>query len=334
MSTVTTVICLTVVPKIIKYIVMLLGRITYFWWNRKTSGEKQKFKERVKNYHNTIWYTGGAGVGLFTGFLLYQTARNPVTGRWQLFLFNDLVMAQLANYDVDQMLATYKMFNMLLDTTHPKYIRVANLTGKLLNANQNMDIIKNQRWSIVVVDNPEINAFVMSNGFIFVYTGIENRANDDQLTIVIGHELTHCTNKHLNQKWSIQFVANVLYLVPVAVIWTVLPFFRAVCVHILSEIAKKLLLILPFERAQEVEADRDGLMLAAKTCIDVTEGYKFWMKMAKNDEKSQIKYKWPVWVSTHPSNMSRAQHLYSLIPEAQELQRVQNCGNTRNSLGK
>lgn len=325
---------MTLGTTILKGVVMILGRRTYHWWNRQTLVQKQNFKEKVKNKHTEIWYTSLIALGLFSGFLVYHIDRDPITGCRRLCLFNDSIMVQLANQDVNMMLKVFKEHNKLLEVTDPGYIRVANLTEKLLNANRNLDVIRKRRWSVVVVNDPNINAFVTPNGFIFVYTGIAACTNDDQLTIIIGHELTHCTNRHLNQMWSFEFVVNVLHLIPIATFWVTLPFFRALVSQIISGIVKDLCLTLPYGRSHEIEADKCGLMLAAKACVDVTEGYKFWISMSKNKEVLTGSSDWLWWISTHPTHRSRAQHLYSLIPEARELQKVHNCGIKEEALKK
>lgn len=332
-SSIAMTLCMAYGTTILKGVVMVLGRRTYKWWNRQTLEQKQNFKERVKDRRAEIWCTGVVAVGLFSAFLLYHTDRDPMTGRMRLCLFNESLIVELSNRDVNWMLKVFGARNMLLDITNPGYIRVANLTSKLLNANGDLDVIKHRRWCVVVVDDPDINAFVLPNGFIFVYTGIAACANDDQLTIIVGHELTHCTNQHLNQMWSFNFLMNVLHLIPIATFWVTLPFVRALVSQYLSEVVKDLCLILPYNRGNEIEADRYGLMLAAKACVDVTEGYKFWTMMAEKNEILNGAFHSLGWMSTHPSHRSRAQHLYSLIPEARELQKVHKCGKTEKSPG-
>jgi len=77
-------------------------------------------------------------------------------------------------------------------------------------------------------------------------------------------------------------------------------------------------------RFHEIEADRVGLELAANACVDVTQGYRFWEIMAILNEPP--KHFWQFWwMQTHPTDISRAQYLFSLIPEAKELQELAGC---------
>ena len=49
---------------------------------------------------------------------------------------------------------------------------------------------------VYVVDNKEWNAMAMGNGAVWVFSGIMNDMTDDELAIVVGHELAHYTHEH------------------------------------------------------------------------------------------------------------------------------------------
>jgi Zn-dependent protease with chaperone function len=49
---------------------------------------------------------------------------------------------------------------------------------------------------VYVVDNKEWNAMAMGNGAMWVFNGIMNDMTDDELAIVVGHELAHYTHEH------------------------------------------------------------------------------------------------------------------------------------------
>jgi len=50
-----------------------------------------------------------------------------------------------------------------------------------------------------VVDSDEWNARAMGNGAIWVNTGLLNDTSDDELAVVLGHELAHYTHEHTRQ---------------------------------------------------------------------------------------------------------------------------------------
>lgn len=47
-----------------------------------------------------------------------------------------------------------------------------------------------------VVDTKEWNAAAMGNGAVWVYTGLIDEMSDDELAVVLGHELAHYTHEH------------------------------------------------------------------------------------------------------------------------------------------
>jgi Zn-dependent protease with chaperone function len=49
---------------------------------------------------------------------------------------------------------------------------------------------------VYVVDNPQWNAMAMANFSIYVFSGLMKDMDDDELAIVLGHELAHATYEH------------------------------------------------------------------------------------------------------------------------------------------
>uniref|UniRef100_A0A8D0HJX3 Metalloendopeptidase OMA1, mitochondrial n=1 Tax=Sphenodon punctatus TaxID=8508 RepID=A0A8D0HJX3_SPHPU len=70
----------------------------------------------------------------------------------------------------------------------------------------------------------------------------------------------------------------------------------------------------PYSRTLEAEADKVGLQLVAKACVDVRASSVFWQQMELAETMKGYP-KIPEWLSTHPSHENRAEHLDRLIPE-------------------
>ncbi|XP_026807448.1 metalloendopeptidase OMA1, mitochondrial-like [Rhopalosiphum maidis] len=292
------------------------------WWFKQMPEKKQKLADTAWAYRKAIGMTVATGLGLVGTFLSSFMELDSWTNLRRLYIFNDQALEKSADHQVAIILNSAKQC-CLLSKEHPTYKRVAGVASRLLNANANVDMIRNYKWNIVVLDSPHIiNAFVMTNGYIFVYTGLAKIANDDQLAIIIGHELAHCLLRHLNNDISVNLAMHVLFVLPITAVLTVLlPFSKALLAIMFCQMVLYVGVKLTRKRAYEVEADRVGLELAANACVDVTQGYLFWKFMSVINSPSREIW----WMETHPTDLSRAQHLHSLIPAAKELQKKAGC---------
>lgn len=69
--------------------------------------------------------------------------------------------------------------------------------------------------------------------------------------------------------------------------------------------------LLPFGRLQENEADRIGLMYAARAGYDPRAAIELWQKMYEGENGSP-----PAFLSTHPADQTRIDKLTEHMPEA------------------
>jgi Zn-dependent protease with chaperone function len=73
----------------------------------------------------------------------------------------------------------------------PEVDRVRRLVSRLAPP-----YVPRDQLRVYVIDNKEWNAMAMGNGAIWIYSGIMRDMPDDQLAIVVGHELAHYTHEH------------------------------------------------------------------------------------------------------------------------------------------
>ncbi|MCL5776358.1 M48 family metalloprotease [Limibaculum sp. FT325] len=67
----------------------------------------------------------------------------------------------------------------------------------------------NERWTFTVLDSPDINAFAIPGGYVYVTRGLLALAeNEAQLAGVIGHEIGHVTAGHSGQREDRSTVAG------------------------------------------------------------------------------------------------------------------------------
>lgn len=158
----------------------------------------------------------------------------------------------------------------------------------------------NWAWETNVLTSSEVNAWCMPGGKIAVYSGLIEKLHvtDDELAAVMGHEISHALREHSRERASEEAVAQTAISVGSALLG-------------LGDVGQKTaqyaymgLLGLPHSRAQETEADRMGVELAARAGYDPNAAVSLWQKMSQLGGDETIKF-----LSTHPSTEDRLKDL-------------------------
>jgi Peptidase family M48 len=155
-----------------------------------------------------------------------------------------------------------------------------------------------------VVDSDEWNARAMANGAIWVNTGLLNDTSDDELAVVLGHELAHYTNEHTrrsvkNETWRQLAVLGV----NVAVSTTSS---RAVQETIAT--AAKLSLLAwgtGYSRNLEDQADRVGLRYAYEGGFDVERAVDMWSRVRSRFGETDVVTNWFAGDHSRPTDRIR-----------------------------
>lgn len=156
----------------------------------------------------------------------------------------------------------------------------------------------NWKWEINVIRSPEVNAWCMPGGKIAIYTGIIDKLqlNDDEIAAILGHEISHALREHAREQASEQS------LVQLGLLGARIGGLGGGTVNAAGQLYQ-LGVGLPHSRAQETEADRMGLELAARAGFDPRAAIALWQKMSKLGGSP------PEFLSTHPSASTRIQDL-------------------------
>src|SRR6185436_8004444 len=78
-----------------------------------------------------------------------------------------------------------------LHDSGPKVDRARKIVDRILPS-----YVDPKKVRVYVVDNKEWNAMAMANYLIYVFDGLMNDMDDDELAIVLGHEIAHATHEH------------------------------------------------------------------------------------------------------------------------------------------
>lgn len=164
-----------------------------------------------------------------------------------------------------------------------------------------------KQWQVAVFAEPAVNAFAVPGGYIGVFEGMLNLAEDQhQLAAVIGHEMAHVTARHAAERISQHETTGFAV--------------RILAGSTGSDQAAALLglgaqvgILLPFSRAQELEADVLGLQYMAQAGFDPMAAVALWENMEAASRRAP-----PEFLSTHPSSRARIDALRARTPEAMQ----------------
>jgi len=140
-------------------------------------------------------------------------------------------------------------------------------------------------WEANVIRDPQINAFCLPAGKIFVFTGILRVIgnNDNYLATVLSHEMAHALAHHASERVAREHSAG----------------------GILSTLS--------YNRMQESEADHIGVFLMTFAGYDPEAAPEFWKRMRAAHEGGEL----PQILSDHPSDATRVRQLRAWAPRAQ-----------------
>ncbi|XP_078801759.1 metalloendopeptidase OMA1, mitochondrial [Oryzias latipes] len=307
-----------------KVAAMLLGRSLRKWWKALPENRRELMRDWVLRRRWHLSAGGAVAVVIVALLLLTHLDESPLTGRVRLLLFSKEAYLELAALTAEGYLEEFA--EHLLPDTDPRHQMVDRLVQVLAERNKDIPKVSERPWSVHVVKKPQINAFVLPNGKVFVFTGMLDAVADaDQLTIVLGHEMAHVILDHSAEQASLSHIVDLLSLLLLTAIWAMCP---TDTMALLGGWAKdklaELMFQRPYSRKLEVEADQIGLQLAAKACADVRAGPVFWQQLEITDRLSG-ELTLPEWLSTHPSHRNRTAQLDRLIPQALELRESCLC---------
>lgn len=244
------------------------------------------------------------GFALATALLAGCTTVNE-TGRSQLMLVSPAQEAQMGVAAFKEIKGEEKI------SKDPALNKRIQRIGKRIAAAVGREV-PNAKWEFVVFDSPTVNAFALPGGKVGVYTGLIKLADsDDEIAVVMGHEIAHVTSRHGAERVSQNYaIAGVGMLAAVGMeAGNVDPTKRNLALAAYG-MGTQVGLALPYSRMHETEADSIGLRFAAGAGYDPRAGATFWKKMAKQGEGKP-----PEFLSTHPSDEKRIENLEKLAPQ-------------------
>ncbi len=126
-----------------------------------------------------------------------------------------------------------------------------------------------------VVETKEWNAAAMGNGAVWVYSGLIHDLSDDELAIVLGHELAHYTYEHSRRGAKHNLLAQLL-AVGVAAAAEKIDNDAARVTAQVGALLTATAFMSGYSRDHEDQADRVGLRYTYEAGYDVRQGPRLW----------------------------------------------------------
>jgi predicted Zn-dependent protease len=158
-------------------------------------------------------------------------------------------------------------------------------------------------YRFVVVDIPDVNAFALPGGYIFINWGLVEKAETaDQVAGVVAHEIQHAVARH-----------GLRNVIARAGIWMLVGALLGDLQGVGGLIAGGAgeLAALSFSREQEDEADRLGLDLLYAAHFDPSGMPQFFEKL--KEEQAKLGLDFPSFMSSHPDTDARISNLQAKI---------------------
>lgn len=248
-------------------------------------------------------------LGFATAVLAFAACyTNPVTGRQSLVLVQPSEEVALGSQSFQQIRSEEKVSTNAAANERVRRVgqRIAGAVG---------DQMPGAQWEFVVFEANEANAFALPGGKVGVYTGLLKLAeSDDELAIVMGHEIGHVIARHGAERMSEQMVIQGLGALGTAYVQNQ---YSPQAVQLFQTAyggATTLGRVLPHSRANESEADHMGALFAAEAGYDPRAAITFWQKMnrQKGGAGGGTLEK---FLSTHPADADRIAALEALMPQ-------------------
>lgn len=161
--------------------------------------------------------------------------------------------------------------------------------------------------SFQVVDRKDINAGATSDMIIVTYGLLDFVRSDDELAVVLGHELAHIVKNHLTKKRGLSLLSGLAK----TAVQTAAPGIGDVGGEILNVASAAFQM--KFSRDYEREADYFGLYFANYAGYDIKAGVDVWHRFSVQIPESQK----AGFLSTHPSSPERMVRMEKTIEEIQ-----------------
>ncbi|MEQ5840547.1 M48 family metallopeptidase [Paraburkholderia acidicola] len=239
----------------------------------------------------------------------YQSGQQIRYGDGAVFrnLIPSQVLENQAAEEFEQIVHGADHANRLYPNNDVRVQRVRDIANRLIPYSLKWnERAKNWKWEVAVVQSPDIRMYCLPGGKIVVYSGLLDRVrlNNNELGMLIGHEIAHALREHARERLGEQQAAqfgsgSIPQLFGLADL-------GAAPLGIGSQ-----LLEMKYGRADETEADVMGSEIASRAGYDPRAAVTLWDKLAAATRSNRN----GGYIYVHPYSAARRQDIVKRLPD-------------------
>jgi predicted Zn-dependent protease len=232
---------------------------------------------------------------------------NPVTGQTERSVMDEKTEIAEGRKAHEEVLKEYSVY------ANPRMQAYVNDIGQKLAKQSHR---ANLQWTFTVLDSPEVNAFALPGGYVYITRGIMAYLDSEaELAGVISHEIGHVTARHGAQRATRQQNAGLGVLAATVLGVVAEGYGVGGAAQMASQVSQGIAAghIAKYSRGQESQADELGAEYLARNrydpqnMVDVIRVLKNQERFAADTAKAAGR---PVsegnnWLASHPSNDQR-----------------------------
>ena len=221
------------------------------------------------------------------------------------------VLEAQATAEFDEIVLGADHAKSLYPATDERVKRVRSITEALIPYSLKWnERAKNWKWDIAVVRSPDIRMYCLPGGKIVVYSGLLDRVrlNDNELGMLIGHEIAHALREHARERLGEQQAAqfgngSIPQLFGLADL-------GSFPLGIGSQ-----LLQMKYESTDETEADVIGSEIASRAGFDPRAAITLWDKLSAATRSNRDQG----FIYVHPYTPARRADIMKRLPDMLQL---------------
>ena len=219
--------------------------------------------------------------------------------------------AQAAD-EFDEIVYGAQHADRLYPDTDPRVIRVHSIVDKLIPYSLKWnERAKNWKWAIAVIRSPDIRTYCLPGGKIVIYSGILDRVhlNDNELAMLLGHEIAHALREHARERLGEQQAAQL------GSSGTIPQLFGLADLGVAPLGIGSQLLEMKYTPTDETEADVIGSDIASRAGYDPRAAITLWDKLAAATHSNRNQG----FIYGHPYTPARRQDIMKRLPDMLQL---------------